>query len=381
MRISWMACLLLALPPAAWGQDAPAAEETKALAEKIEHLKRKVRDPLRVEYARRREALSKEADLTNFRYDIENAKKAYETRLATDPPIVQARQAVQAAQKALPQITKTQLESNPKILEIQKEIDARRAARPTFETTRQGLRKQLYALREEMKKVPAVQKAYEASRTAEKAYYELPRTHPTFLAARKARDQARAVLEEAIKRLPEKKALDAAQQAYDHLKKNSPHLAQARQARDQARQAYEQAIEQALRANPQGSAVQKRIEQVEQQRESNDIRRRELERQILDVRRDVAKNDPAIVQARKACLQTQQVYQKAIRDQTADEQKKMAEARRALEKKLNAKVAEDIRVQDIRERLKKVEHEIMEVYKQMKDLQRQQKQRERAKAG
>jgi len=368
------ALVALAAVPAA-GED--IAAQLKAVQEKVETLKRKTRDPLRQQIAQRREALGKQPDMGPLRQALADAEKAYEEKKAADEAIRQARQASDAAAKALPQITKARLESHPKLQAIQSDIDTLRDTRTRLTKQREQTRRQLHDIRRQVEASPAFKKLRESIAATDKYYENLPKTHPTFVAARRAIDDARKALEARIRTLPEKKALDAAEKTYAAMMKNSPLLAQARQARTDVRKAYEQEVEKAVRTCEPGAAAYQSMEEMEQQYDEAEGQYRVMLEESQEARREVEKSDPEIAKAREAYEQARREYEKARHEHAADERKAVEEARRALEKRLQDKAAQDVLLMDLADRLGKVEKEIAGLYRQYSELNKKRREVER----
>jgi len=363
MRDIRTACLvaIAAAFAAAPARSQELSAEAKAYYEKQQRLKRTVRDPLRQKLTERRDALAKEADLKDVQFLIQRAQKAYKTALATDPEIVAARKADEAAEKALADAAKARLAANPKIQAVQNDLDAAKAAAPPLEAEVAQIQKELEGIRAEVATSSEVQEAKQAYDSAKQAYYDLPQTHPKFVAARAAVANAEKALEERVKDLPETRALAQAKKAYSELRHNSPEVAQAKKARNEARQAYDERLDQAVRSSQKGSAVYRRLEAVQQSQMEAQAMRNGLAEEIVSLRTSIGQSDPVIVQARQAYGQAHAKYKTISRQRTADEQKALASAQADLEKKVRKKMAMDPMLLDLADRLRKVEKECEEL--------------------
>jgi chromosome segregation ATPase len=364
---AWTICLALLLPAGvtAVGQAQEASTEAKALIQKIEDLKRATREPLREQIEHRREALAKEADTNALRADLEGAQKAMDARSATAPAIVEARKAEAAAAKAVPEAVRARLGAHPKLQTVTKELDELKTSRPQLEADQQDAHRQLAAIRGEVESSPELEKYRQALEDADQAFRSLPEMDPRMVAARKASEDARRALEEKIKSLPEKKAFDEAAKAYDDLLRNSPELAQARQARQDARAAMQQRLEQLLRADPRGAEAVRRVEQLEQRQAEAEAQLNALEEEAYAVRREIERNDPAVLLAREAREQAQAKVAQALADHAPDEQKALESAKAALQKKLADKATEDLVMQELQARLAKAQKEIDALHEQL----------------
>jgi chromosome segregation ATPase len=367
MHRAWIICLALLLPagPAAVGQVQEPSAEAKALIQKIEDLKRNTRDPLREQIEHRREALAKEADVNALRADLDGAQKALDARSATDPAIAEARKAEAAAAKGVGEAVQARLASHPKLQTVTKELDELKTSRPQLEADQQEAHRQITALRGELESSPELEKHRQAVEDAEQALRSLPEMDPRMVAARKASEDAHRALEEKIKTLPEKKAFDEAAKAYDDLLRNSPGLAQARQARQDARAALQQKLDQLLRADPRGAEAAKKVEQLEQRQAEAEAQRNALEEEAYSLRREIEKNDPAVLLAREVHEQAQAKAKQALADHAPDEQKALDSAKAALQKKLADKASEDLVMQELQDRLAKAQKDIDALQQQL----------------
>jgi chromosome segregation ATPase len=344
-------------------QETPA--EAKALIQKIEDLKRTAREPLREQIEHRREALAKEADVNALRADLDGAQKALDARSATDPAIGEARKAEAAAAKAVGEAVQARLASHPKLQTVTKELDELKTSRPQLEADQQEAHRQFNAVRGELEASPELEKHRQAVDEAEQALRSLPEMDPRMVAARKASEDARKALEEKIKNLPEKKAYDEAAKAYDDLLRNSPALAQARQARQDARQALQQKLDQLLRADARGAEAARKVDQLEQRQAEAEAQGNALEEESYSLRREIERNDPAVLLAREAHEQAQAKVKQALADHAPDERKALDAAQAALQKKLTDKAAEDLVMRELQDRLAKAQKEIDTLQQQL----------------
>lgn len=336
--------------------------EAKAFYEKREQYRRTVRDPLRQKIEERRRALSQEVDLKDINFLIEKAQKAYEAEMASDPEILAARQAEKAAEKALADTVKAQLEGNTRLRAIESEIKEAGAANQQVEAEGDQLKKELEKIREELRKSPEIQQARQAYESAQQVYYDVPSKHPRFVAARQTMEAAQRAFEERVKDLPEAKALEQARKAYNDLRYNSPEIKQARQAREDAREAYEKLLDHAVRSSERGAAVYERLEAIERKEAETEAMREGLREELDELRRSVEKEDPVIVEARKACEQAQAKYKEVSAGRTAAEQKALAGAQRDLAERLAKKMKLDPILMDLMDRLKTAEKECDDLY-------------------
>ncbi|HUS91453.1 MAG TPA: hypothetical protein VM695_06360 [Phycisphaerae bacterium] len=346
--------------------------ELREIAGKIEEMKRQTRDPLREQIEKRREALKNEADLKNLLLVVENAQKAYDALVATDAEIAAAKKAAEAAAQALPETINARMAADPNMRTMIEEMAAARGRDSGADKEKEDLRRQLEKAREQLRSSPIILQYREVYQQAEKAYYELPQTHPTFLAARKAIEAAQKALQARIETLPEKKALDAANRAYGELRQNSPEIAQSRQVREDARVAYEKALDQMVKADPNAIAVQARLDEIDIQEELAQAQQRSLQEELAAAREELQKSDPEVVKARKAQEEAQAKFQDVMRERAGAEAKALADAKVLFDKQLSEKMTIDPLLLNLQDRLQKAEKEIADLFEKQRELYRQQ---------
>ncbi len=347
-----------------------ASDEAKAVMEKRAQLKRTVRDPLEAQIQKRREALAAEVDLKDLRFLVEKAEKAYETRMATDPEIAAARKAKNAAEKSLPAIVEKQLAENTRLNSIQKDLSEVQTIRPKLAARRQEIMRTFQAVRSEVASSPEVQQAQRASQDAARAYVDLPRTHPKFVAAQRAVEAAQKALAERLRNLPETKALEQAREALADLHRSGPEITQARKARDDAKQAYKAKLDEAVRASEKGAAAYQQLDELEQKEIEVQAQHFGLNQELHEVRRSVETSDPVIVEARRADEQARQKYEQLIRQRAGGEQQALAEARRAFEARLRGKMESDVVLLEMQDRLAKTDRQLAELQQQFRALRK-----------
>jgi len=353
---------ILAVLTAAPARSQEMSAEAKAFYEKREQYRRTVRDPLRQKVAERRQVLSQEADLKNLHFLIEKARKAYDAIVAGDPEIVAAREAEEAAQKALKDVTEAQLAANADIQAVKAQIETAKEAQRRWDSEGDKLQREIEKFRQEMSKSPEVQEAKRAYEAAQRAYYEIPQKHPKFVAARQAVQTAERALQERIKDLPETKALEQAQKAYSDLQYNSPEIKQARTARDEARQFYQKLLDHVVRASEKGSAMYRSLEEFQRKETEAEAIMEGLTADLYELRRSAEKNDPVIVQARQAYEQAHARHGEVSARRSAAERKALDSARRDLAERLEKKMKLDPILLDLMDRLRKAEKECDDLY-------------------
>jgi len=321
---------------------------------------RKARDEAREAYGKQKTPESKKA--------YEDADRIYQGLKTTDPDIVRTKAERDKAYKVYSRKLTEAVGADKNGAALTRQLAKSLKIENKAEEKQRDLKKQLYALRAELGKSPELAKDRAAIQAADKAYADLPKTHPTFLAAAKRRDEARAAWEAKIKTLPEQQAVVEADKAYDFVRREGPEYQQARAARDAARKASEAKLDDLYRNGAKAAPLHREILQLDSDREGGQARYRQLSQEIASLRRDIHKNDPEIQRAHQAVKETREAHNKAMKDRLADEQKAISEATKALEAQIARKCAADVFIRDIGDRIKKAEDEMGYLYKQIKAI-------------
>ena len=303
----------------------------------------------------------------------EEADRLYQGLKRTDPDVVRTGKAREKAQSTYSEKLDQAVRASEKGVAICKQLEEARKAEPQARDERRRLRKELAALRKEIGKSPQLADASKAIEAAEKAYYELPKTHPAFVAARKRTDDTREALAAKVQALPERQVAQRAGQLYDFARRKGPEAQQVHAACEQARRAYEQQLDGFVQTDVRGSALSYQLKQLDSQREADQQQERQLTEELERLRKYLEHNDPVVVEARQAAAKAEKTYEAVVKQRIADDDKAVNEATRALAKRIAQKEKEDFRLQYIRQRLKEVEREIAAIYKQARDLRRRTK--------
>lgn len=342
--------------------------EARAIFEKRSRMMREVRVPLTKQIEQRRAALAAEADMADVRFHLDKAEKDYEAAKATGEEIKAARDAQSAAEKALPQAIKNNLEQNPRIQTIRRELAELKDETSRLRDEERKIKEFLSKLRNEMDDSPEVVAAKEAIQQAEKDYKDLPDTHPKFVAARRTVADAQKALAEAIKNLPESRALREARQAYETLRYKGPEIAQAKEAVSKAKEAYTEALARAVKSSPDGSQASQRLEEINELEMAAEAVSYGLSEELEDVERDVYKTDPNIAEVRQTVEAARAKFRETMQRKAGAELKTLETARRAYEQRLQKKLASDPMLLNIQDRLEKANKEIDDLYQQYRQL-------------
>jgi len=363
---------VLLLVSAAFGaSESEYHAKSRELSQQMEAIRRERRDPLREKIEQRRRTLRDQVDLKDLHAAIANAQQVYDALVANDEAIRAARKAAEAAEKALPEITRLRLAQDPNISAMQAEYDEARKREESLQKEEQDLRRQFDRLRSKLRESsPDIKAAREAYQQAEKAYYDLPKTHPRFVAARQAVEDAQKALNERIKTLPEKRALDAAQEFYAELRQKDPAVLQARQARDAARKYYEDMTDHVLRTDPNGAAIQQRLDEIDEEDELAEAQQFGLREALNRARQEAEKTDPEILAARKEYEQARSAHHQVLAKRAGAEARILADAKSTLERRLGKKAALDPILLDLQDKLKKAEEEMEALNRRRQELYR-----------
>ena len=173
--------------------------------------------------------------------------------------------------------------------------------------------------------------------------------------------------------------MESPQKAYAEMRQSGPEIAQARAARDAARKYYDEMAEHVLRTDPNGAAMQQRLDEIDEEDELAQAQQRGLAEEIAAVRQAVEKADSEIVAARKEYEQARAKHDEVMKKRSGAEAKMLADAKDALEKRLRDKAATDPMLLSLQEQLQKAEDEINALGRRRQELYREHEGKRRRK--
>jgi len=310
-----------------------------------------------------RTALMAAGDLADAQRAADAARKAYEQKVAASAKVSAARAAADEAAKAARDAATAALAGDKEAADLLKQIeDAKRAVAEARSEERMAET----ALGEHRRRIAAagdadLKKLADAVTAAEVAYHNPGAGDPKLAAAVKAAADARAVLAEKVKSLPEKQAVDAAERAYAEALKSSDAAVKARQARDAARKELEAAVAAKLAGEPAAVAQLKRMADAEGKAEAARVAGAAAEAKLQEARSRVGKADPKVAEAKKAAAAAQQAVSAATAADAAAERDAMDAAQKSLREKVEAKLAADPKAVELRKQMDDLRKQIDEL--------------------
>ncbi len=308
-----------------WSGFAAGAEDADGLKKQKQTLEAQIskdNDQLR----EIRHALAKGDDLAEATKAVADARKAMEDKVAADAKLAEVKKGAIAAEKAVRDamdLTATSTE----VVAAQKQVTA---AEEAAEDVQSQMRIAMFTLNEVKRKVardPELKKLLAAVAKAETRYHE----------ASKENKQVETV--------------------------------DAKGARDAAQKAYEDALAAKLPANAEAAALQKKIQELEQQAKESQAAVREANKKFMETKDKVAKSDPNVIEARKAAEVANGTYRKAVNEATATEQAAVEAAQKKLTEKMEAKLAADPKAAAIRKELDDLNKQARDVSDQLHKLE------------
>ncbi len=313
---------------------------------------------------------------------------------AKDPKVAQARKAADDAQKARTATIDAVVAADPGVMALTKEIVA---GDDVIEDLNLEIRVAKFVqgeVRAKVERAPELQKLRAEAQVAQKALDE----HPAMAAARKAVDDARKDYEARKKAAAppatpapaptpappptpkptptDRSALAAAEKAYDEVQKSDA-LAGARKAKEQAWKAYEDGLTAKTAADPRGQEEAKKIEQAQAAIRDIQAAIKEKRDKLPTLAAELEARDPNVAEARKAADSLQKTMDEAAKliakppaPPTAEEKAALAKAQQQFDKRLEAKLAADMKAVDLRKQIDELDRKIRAIDQNLAKLKK-----------
>jgi hypothetical protein len=333
-RIGTIAALVLglALAGGARGQD------VESLKKKQQELEKQVTE-LQDQVRQVKKALSAGGDVAGLEKGVMEARRAYEAKLKGAEKVVAAKKAADAADGAEKKAVDAGVGQDKDAQAILARGTANDQAIAAMDKERRAAQAKLLEVRKRIVAEPGMVAAAQGAKKADEAVLDLPRTDAKLMAAGKAVEEARKALEEKIKTLPEKAALDAATKAYEETMKGSPELAAAKKARDAAKAELEEKVRAKIAEDAQGAAELKTAAELKEKIGQARTGGQKIDAELGKIKQKLEKEDAKMIEARKAAEVAHAAYRKAIEEELKGEKAAVASAEKAYNDALEAKVA------------------------------------------
>ena len=348
--------------------------ELESLRKEADRLRNVERRKLEEQLRQRREELAKDDDLADSAKATAQAGAAYQEKLKADPKIQEAQKGVDEASQVLEQTIRDEMVRHPDAKAARAELAK---AQDRLEET--GFQERLAGFllseyRRRLERSPQLEAPREAGRKADRDLREIRAKVPAVAEAKRVLDEAQQALTKAFQALPEKKAYDQAQKAYMEAVANCRELAQARQAKEAAAKAFDEELQQALARDEEAKQESGKLKAIAEQRAKAEEASRAAEERMEDARRKVERDSKVVAAARAAQRKALDGLRKATDENTKDERSALAEARKALAEKIDAKMKADGKAGKIREALDEVNKKYEALRQKIRDLERKARQ-------
>ena len=309
-----------------------------------------------------RRTLAKDADLAAAYKTLADAKAAYDQKMTSDPKVTAAAKAQTDATATARQATDAALAANPDVVAAQKEVSTATDAADDAESDLRVANFVQTEMKRKAARDPELKKLLAETVKADAALRAVPSSAPALAAPYKAVTDAKRAFED-DRSAAQRTALENAQKALDEAVKGSKEAADAKAARDAAQKTYEEHLQAKLTASPDGQAQAKKIQDLEQKVKDAHAAGKTASQKLLDAQAKANKSDPKIAEARTARETVATDYKKALDTATATERAAVDTAQKAVDTKLQEKLAADPKAAEIKkqiETLSKEAHDLAE---------------------
>ena len=292
---------------------------------------------------------------------LERTETAIAEKIGRDPAINEATKAELAARDAVAKAEQAAAEAHPRVQEQRRALAAAQARAAELELQRRVEQTKADHLRRE-----AIQKP-EHRDLRSRAHSlmlgkEARAADPQLAAARKALDDANAVLQAKMNEMPEYKAREQARKALDAALAASP-LAKNAEA---ARRTLDEKVAADERVAAQAAKVKAAAEAQDAHRKTID----ELEKKVREAAVEVAAKDPRVTEAGKAVVAARERVRKTIEERTAAERTAREAAHSAWREKFGTVIAENPEAKALMAEISGLEERLRQLRSQMGELRR-----------
>lgn len=345
IRISPIAAVAMLFAVAVSGHD-PFARAAEPTAQKLAELRERFAADPRVKEAR-------EA--------VEAAEKALADKLASDPVIAAARRAEQSAREAVGKAEQSAADADPQVQEHRRALAAARAHDVELDLQRRFEEMKAEQLRNEARAKPEHRELWSRAQFHPHNQESL-KADPRLAAARKKLDEANAALDRKLKELPEQKASEQAKKEFDEAVAASQGMKDAEAAR--------RAIEDRVAADDRVSAQVGRVKAAADVQGAHRKTIAEIEQRIREASTKVAAQDARVADAMKAVVAAQGHVAQTTQEQISGLQKARDAARNSWQQKFDAVIAESPEANDLAKEMRSLEERLQVLRHQMGELRR-----------
>jgi hypothetical protein len=328
------------------GGTAPLARAAEATSQKLAELRARFAADPRVKQAR-------EA--------VEAAEKAIADKLANDPIIAAARRAEQSAREAVGKAEQSAADADPQVQEHRLALAAARTRDVEFDLQRRFEEMKAEQLRNEARAKPELRELWGKAQFHPHNQESL-KADPRLAAARKKLDEANASLDRKLKELPEHKASEQAKKEFDEAVAASQGMKDAEAAR--------RAIEDRVAADDRVSAQVGRVKAAADVQAAHRKTIAEIEQRIREASTQAAAKDARVAEAMSAVAAAQGHVAKTTQEQLSDVQKARDAARNSWQQKFDAVIAESPEADDLAKEMRSLEERLQVLRQQMGELRR-----------
>ncbi len=368
-RITSMTGVVLLLAGALAGTCAAAEDTVADLEAKKQALERGELRELRRELRDLKNEVARKEEVAKLREDLETTKAALEAKLAADEAVAQAMKQAQEAETAWRQAQGKVVGADPtarqiaeRIREVRAQVSQADLNRRLGEFILENYRRR-YADSVDMRQVTQQQQA--AQQALQQALQD-----PEVAALVRARDEAKQALEAKVRTLPEFAAAREAEQALKARVEVDQEITEAEKAVADARVAYNKRLAEVLGSDPQAGPHMERYRQAIGTIQQGQAALKQLDAQLREAGNAAAAKDPEVQKARELYDEARQAYLGLANKGTEAERKAMAEARDALNAKIDAMVAGDTRGAEIVAKIKDLEKQVEALNERIKELKK-----------
>jgi hypothetical protein len=352
LKIHVVAAMVLFASVAVADEAAVRAREPARRTEQTE-LSRKLTDL--------RARLAEDPRVKEAKAAVERAEKAIAEKIGRDSAITEATKAELAARDAVAKAEQAAAEAHPRVQEHRRALASAQARAAELELQRRMEEIKAEHLRREAVQKPEHRDLRSRAQVPMQGKEALA-ADPKLAAARKALDDANAVMQAKMKEMPEYKAREQARKALDAALAASPLAKNAEAARRN--------LDEKVAADQQVAAQTAKVKAAAEAQDAHRKKIADLEKKVREAAVEVAAKDPRVTEAVKAVVAARDRVRKTVEERTAAERQAREAARSAWREKFGTVITENPEAKALMAEISGLEERLRQLRSQMGELRR-----------
>lgn len=292
---------------------------------------------------------------------VERAEQAIAEKISRDPVVAEATRAEQTARAEVTKAEQAAATAHPRVQENRRALATAQARAAELE-----LQRRMEEIKAEHLRREAAQKPEHGDLRSRAHLHaqgkEALNADPRLASARKALNDANAVMQAKMKEMPEYKALEQARKAFDAALAASPLAKDAEAAR--------RTLDEKVAADERVAAQAAKVKAAAAAQDAHRKTTANLEKTLRETAVEVAAKDPRVMEAGKAVAAARERVRKTVEERTAADRNALEATRSAWREKVGTVIAENPEAKALMAEIRGLEDRLRRLRDQMGELRR-----------